>query len=148
MPLRLSTRRNKVFFLYEEKSCPVCSRSRIIILSRLLLLMLSISRSIFFEGINWRKWISLAGNSSTGATMSAITAFTALRGILSNFAVSGSCTSTIPFFSLMALIPRLPSDPIPERITPILFSFLSSAKERKKISIGNRKPCVSIGANR
>jgi hypothetical protein len=44
----------------------------------------------------------------------------------------------------MDLIPKLPSDPIPERIPALLFS-LSSAKERKNISIGNRNHLLWIG---
>ena len=71
----------------------------------------------------------------------------ALRGILSNFAVAGSCTITIPFFSFKAQIPALPSEPMPERMTPIPCSCRSSASERKKKSIGRRSPLASIGSN-
>jgi hypothetical protein len=47
----------------------------------------------------------------------------------------------------MDLIPKLPSDPIPERIIPALLFSLSSAKERKNISIGNRNHLLWIGAD-
>jgi hypothetical protein len=63
-----------------------------------------------------------AGNSSTGATMSASPASMALRGMESNLADTGSCTSTTPAFSLMARRPSVPSEPMPERITPMLRS--------------------------
>ena len=92
--------------------------------------------------------MSLSGSSSTGATMSGSMVSVALVGIPLNLAVCGSCTSTIPLLSLMAFIPKLPSEPIPESIIPILFSCLSNARDLKKVSIGKRKPCVSIGANK
>jgi hypothetical protein len=56
------------------------------------------------------------------ATMSASPASIALRGMESNLAVAGSCTSTTPAFSLMARRPIVPSEPMPERITPTLCS--------------------------
>ena len=87
-------------------------------------------------GANFKNSISLAGKSVAGATISATTASIALRGIPSNLAVSGDCTSTIPYFSLMAFRPRLPSDPMPERMTPMLLPLRSSAIERKKTSMG------------
>lgn len=46
----------------------------------------------------------------------------ALLGMPSKRAVSGSWTTTMPPAPLMALIPRVPSLPVPERITPMLFS--------------------------
>ena len=64
--------------------------------------------------------------------MSARPASMALRGMESNFAEAGSCTSTTPAFSLMARSPSVPSEPMPERITPTLFSCWSAASERKK----------------
>jgi len=74
----------------------------------------------------------LPGNSSTRATMSANPASTALRGMASNLAVAGSCTSATPAFSLMARRPSVPSEPMPERITPMLCSCRSCARERRK----------------
>ena len=44
----------------------------------------------------------------------------ALLGMLSNLAEAGSCTSTTPAFSLMARSPIVPSEPMPERMTPML----------------------------
>ena len=48
----------------------------------------------------------------------------------------------------MVLIPKLPSEPIPERITPMLLSNLSIARERKNKSIGKRSPRLSTGSKR
>ena len=141
-------RRNKVCFLYNEKSWPDCSRKRMIILSRLLNTLLSKSGSVLTAGLNLSKAMSLAGNSSTGATTSAMTASMALVGMPLNFAVTGDCTSTIPFFSLMAFSPRVPSEPMPERMMPMLLSCMSSAIERKKISMGKRNPRDSTGSNK
>ena len=146
--MRLSMRRYTVFFLYNEKSLPVWVCSRIIIFSRALLFSISISRSDLMTGICLRKSMSLAGNSLAGATISTSTESMALRGMLSNFAVAGSCTITVPFFSFMARSPILPSEPMPERMTPTPSSFRSSASERKKKSIGRRSPLASIGLDR
>ena len=99
-------------------------------------------------GINLRSEISFAGNSFASAFISTLTDAMALFGMPSNFAVSGSCTSTIPFFSFIAFNPKLPSLPMPERMMPILFSCWLSASERKNISIGSRKPRFSVGSNR
>src|SRR6266581_2172715 len=54
----------------------------------------------------------LPGRSLTGATISASPASIALRGMPSNLAVAGSCTSTTPAFSLMARNPSVPSEPV------------------------------------
>ena len=54
--------------------------------------------------------------------MSASPASTALRGIESNFAVVGSCTSTTPACSLIARKPSVPSEPMPDKMTPMLRS--------------------------
>src|ERR1035437_2991666 len=87
---------------------------------------------------------NFVGNSSTGAITSTLTDSIALRGIESYFADCGDCTSTRPLFSFIDLIPKDPSDPIPERIIQMLFSFLSLANDLKNISIGNRNPLQSI----
>jgi putative SOS response-associated peptidase YedK len=42
----------------------------------------------------------------------------------------------IPPAFLIACIPFVPSDPLPERITPMTFGPLFSASERKKVSMG------------
>ena len=90
----------------------------------------------------------LPGSSSTGATTSASPASMALRGMPSNLAEAGSCTKTTPAFSLMARRPSVPSEPMPERITPMLRSCRSSARERKKKSIGRRRPRGATGSSR
>src|ERR1035438_6640869 len=72
----------------------------------------------------------------------------ALRGMPSNLADSGVCTKTAPAFSLMARRPSVPSEPIPERMTPMLCSSWSSASERKKKSIGRRSPRGAAGSSR
>ena len=40
----------------------------------------------------------------------------ALRGMPSNFALSGACTMMSPFRSLMERIPFVPSEPVPDRM--------------------------------
>jgi len=64
----------------------------------------------------------------------------AFLGIPSKAASSGSCAMTRPPFSLMAFRPRLPSAPVPERITQMASSPYSSANERSKKSKGKRAP--------
>ena len=64
----------------------------------------------------------------------------ALRGMPSYSASLGSCAMTSPPFSLTAFSPRLPSLPVPERITQIARSPSSSASERRKKSNGRRAP--------
>ena len=141
-------RRYTVFFLYSEKSFPVYARRSIIIFSSELLSFISISGSYLRRGVCLSSSRSFEGNSFAGAIISTGTELMALVGMLLNFAFEGSCTITIPFFSLMARMPRLPSDPIPERIIPILCSFRSSARECRKKSIGKRCPLSSTGLNR
>jgi len=80
--------------------------------------------------------------------MSASPAPMALLGMLSNLAERGSCTRATPIFSLMARSPIVPSDPMPDRITPILHSSRSEASERKKKSIGRRRPRGVVGSKR
>ena len=82
----------------------------------------------------------LPGSSSTGATTSASPASIALRGMPSNLAEPSACTNAAPAFSLMARRPSVPSEPMPERMTPMLRSCWSSASERKKKSIGRFRP--------
>ncbi len=88
----------------------------------------------------------LPGSSSAGATTSASPASMALRGMPSNLAEAGACTKTTPAFSLMARRPSVPSEPMPERMTPMLLSCWSSARERKKKSIGRRSPRGAAGS--
>ncbi len=68
--------------------------------------------------------------------------------MLSAWALAGSCASVRPDFSLIARSPKTPSEPMPERITAIACSLHSSASERKKKSIGRRKPRGVIGSCR
>ncbi len=86
------------------------------------------------------KWISLAGRSSALAVMSTRPVATALRGMPSYLAESGSWAMVNPACSLMAFRPRLPSVPMPESTMPMAFSRWSSANWRKKKSMGMRRP--------
>jgi len=56
----------------------------------------------------------------------------ALLGMPSNLALPSACTNEAPAFSLMARRPRVPSVPMPERMTPMALSCWSAARERKK----------------
>ena len=49
-------------------------------------------------------------------------------------------------FFFTALSPRVPSVPVPERMTQMAFSFSLSAKERKKESIGKRGALPTLGS--
>ena len=59
-----------------------------------------------------------------------------LRGIPSNLALSGAWAMTRPPRSLTALMPLVPSEPVPDRTTTIECSLRSSASEVKNTSIG------------
>ena len=83
---------------------------------------------------------SISGIFATGSTRSTAPVMIALRGMPSYSASSGSCAMTSPPFSLTAFSPRLPSPPVPERITQIARSPSSSANERRKKSNGRRAP--------
>jgi len=63
-------------------------------------------------------------------------AFTALRGMLSYFADPSSCANVMPPAALMATHPSVPSDAVPDRITPIACCPALSASERKKSLMG------------
>jgi hypothetical protein len=90
--------------------------------------------------------MSRDGRAAGGAMLSGVTAAMALFGMESYFAEAGSCTSTIPFAFLIAVMPREPSLPIPERMMPMLLSCRFSAREVKKVSIGSGVPCGSSRA--
>ena len=64
----------------------------------------------------------------------------ALRGIPSYLAVSGSWTKTVPASAFIALNPRVPSVPVPDRMMQIASGPLSLARERKKKSTGSLSP--------
>jgi hypothetical protein len=63
-------------------------------------------------------------------------AFTALRGMLSYFADSSSWANVIPPAALMARHPSVPSEAVPDKMTPIACCPAFSASERKKSLIG------------
>ena len=52
----------------------------------------------------------------------------ALVGIADQAAVFGSCAKVTPPSALMAFSPSVPSDPLPERITPMAAVFRSRAR--------------------
>ena len=57
--------------------------------------------------------------------MSTHPAATALVGIPLNLAVFSSCAKAMPPSALIAAMPKLPSVPFPERMTPIALLFWS-----------------------
>ncbi len=73
---------------------------------------------------------------SGGRTKSTQPAATALRGMPSYLADFSSCAKVMPPADLMASSPRVPSDAVPDRTTPIARLPASSAREPKKWSIG------------
>ena len=73
---------------------------------------------------------------SGARTRASGTASRALRGIPSNLAVSGSCTTTNPPAWRMSRTPRDPSLPVPDRMTATARSPASWATDRRKWSIG------------
>ena len=74
--------------------------------------------------------------SSGESTKSARPVWITLLGMPSNLAVSGSCAMTSPPRSFTALMPFVPSDPVPERTTTMACSCFSSASEAKNTSMG------------
>ena len=72
----------------------------------------------------------------------------ALRGMPSYSVESGSWAMTMPPSPLMARTPRVPSLPVPERTMPIARSRWSWASDRKKKSIGRRRPRGAVGSSR
>ena len=77
--------------------------------------------------------------SAPGAKAASTTpASSALRGMLSNFAVDGSCARQNPPRSLIARSPAVPSAPIPDSTMPTDVAPWFSASERKKKSMGRR----------
>jgi hypothetical protein len=70
----------------------------------------------------------------------------ALLGMPSYFAVSGSWTMTMPPSPLMALTPRVPSDAVPDKMTPMAFSCCSSERDLKKKSMGRLMVVLFTGS--
>ena len=73
---------------------------------------------------------------SAGRTKVARPLWIALAGMPSYFAVAGSCTKETPPAPSTARRPSVPSVPLPERMTAIAFSPVSSARDRRNVSIG------------
>ena len=72
----------------------------------------------------------------------------ALRGMPSCGADSRSWTKTMPPSALIALAPSVPSEPVPERITPTALPPRASASVRRNESIGRcRPPVVTRGTS-
>ena len=69
------------------------------------------------------------------------------RGIESNSAVTGSCTITMPKFSITIFSPSVPSEPSPEQMMHTARSRASLARLWKKKSMGSRRPAGWVGAN-
>jgi len=68
----------------------------------------------------------------------------ALRGMSSFFADRGSWASVIPPSALIASRPRVPSDPIPDRMTPMLWLPCASARDWRNASMGMCAPPVLL----
>lgn len=71
---------------------------------------------------------------------------TALRGMSPNCAVWVSCASVSPPPPRTARTPSDPSEPDPEKRMPMACSWRSSARARKKKSMGMRMPCSVTGS--
>ncbi len=69
--------------------------------------------------------------------------WTALRGMPACLAVSSSWAKVMPPAALISSSPRVPSVPVPDRITPMAPVCRSSASDLKKRSIGRCGPCLS-----
>jgi hypothetical protein len=59
---------------------------------------------------------------------SAAPAAIALAGMAGHAAVFGSCAKVTPASALIAFRPSVPSEPLPERITPMAAVFCSRAR--------------------
>ena len=70
----------------------------------------------------------------------------ALRGMPSYSADSGSCAIAMPPSPLIARRPSVPSLPVPESTMQMARSCWSWASERKKKSIGRRRPRGAAGS--
>ena len=73
---------------------------------------------------------------SGGRTKSTQPVATAACGMVANFAVAASCANVTPPAALMASTPAEPSEPVPDRITPMALLPHSSASDRRKRSMG------------
>ena len=68
----------------------------------------------------------------------------ALCGMPACRADSSRCANVIPPTALISHSPSVPSEPVPERTTPIARAFWSCARERNRKSIGRCGPCPSL----
>src|SRR5438128_12150341 len=91
------------------------------------------------EGVRYG-WVRILVSSLPTAygerTKSTQPAAMALLGMPSNLADFSSWAKVIPPSALIAVNPKVPSEAVPERITPIALLLWSSASERKNRSIG------------
>ena len=71
-----------------------------------------------------------------GKTKSTDPAVMALTGMAFHWAVFGSCAKVTPPADLIALRPNVPSEPVPERTTPMARLPCSSASATQKSSMG------------
>gem|GEM_PF-3431982 len=76
---------------------------------------------------------AICGGESTKSTHPAAIA---LAGIAVYFADFSSCANVTPPAAFTACKPRVPSEPLPERMTPMALSASSSASDSRKWSIG------------
>ena len=67
-----------------------------------------------------------------------------LRGMSPYFAVTGSCTTTRPPYSLMRFSPDDPFGPVPDRMTAAACEPRASASERKNMSTGARRSSFRV----
>ena len=63
------------------------------------------------------------------------------------FADAGSCAKTIPPSASIARRPRVPSEPMPDRITPMAWLPCTSARVFRKESIGMCAPVALRGTS-
>jgi hypothetical protein len=68
----------------------------------------------------------------------------ALRGMPSYAAEPGSCAKAMPPSALIALTPRVPSEAVPDKITPMALLPCARASVRRKESIGMCWPRVRV----
>ena len=138
-----------VLGLYSEKSWPVWARSSTHIFFSAFSVWGVATKGRRSVGCRARaaKAISCAGMLAGGSTKSANSVARALRGMPSNSADSGLCTSTRPPACLMARMPSVPSLPVPDSTTPTACSCRLWASEVMKKSTGRRSPRGALGVS-
>lgn len=83
-----------------------------------------------------RRRINFPARAAIDSVWSTTPAAMALAGMPGNLAVVGSCTRVVPPAALIALIPLVPSEAVPDRITPTAWLPRSAASAVKKSSTG------------